>query len=167
MKAYRPFQILVICVLLTLPASLFSQKKKEVVTIKGTVVAEDAFDVLQACYHVCSFGLLVRLEGGEASEFVFVSVAFMDDRQLENKGSHWKLIEKSSGWKFEASASDPPTVVLKQFAAGYDAETGKDISEKIRINQWIPLKGAENVPLPYDKAIRSYSVNVGKFTPIK
>ena len=166
MRSNRPVQILVICVLLlTLSAPLFGQKEKEVVKIEGTVVAENIFDTLQGCYHVCDFGLIVRLDGDKAPEFVFISVAFMDDRHLKDKGPHWKLVEKSSRWKFEASPYDPPMMLLEQFATD-DVETGKDISEKSRINEWIPLKGAEDVTLPFGQTIRSYFVDVGKFTPI-
>lgn len=168
MRSCIRFRILVVCVLLLIcPTSFFGQDKKEVVTIEGTVVAQDLFNSLQGCWHVCGFGLIVRLEGNENPEFVFVSVAFMDDRYLDNKGPHWKLIEKSSKWKFKAWQNDPPTILLEQFATVVDEETGKDITEKSQLNRWIPLKGSENVSLPYGRSLRSYSVGVGKFTSIK
>lgn len=167
MRSNRPVQILVICVLLlTLSAPLFGQKKKEVVKIEGTVVAENIFDTLQACYHVCGFRLLVRLDGDKTPEFVFISVAFMDDRHLKDKGPHWKLVEKSSRWKFEALPNDPPMMLLEQFETGYKTETEKEVSETIRIDQWRPLPGSEDVTLPFGQKIPSYFVDVGKFTPI-
>lgn len=91
----------------------------------------------------------------------------MDDRNLMDKGPQWKLVEQSGKWKFVASVDNPATVILTQFAMTRDISTGEDTSDKVRLNQWVLLKGAENEILPFGKAIPSYSVRVGKFSPIK
>lgn len=91
----------------------------------------------------------------------------MDDRGLTEKGPHWKLEEKTGEWSFKVVSDNPTHVQLKEFARIYEMDTGKESADRVKIHQWIPLKGSENVKLPFGQMIPSYSVDGDKFSYIK
>ena len=142
-----------------------SKTKKQ--TIKGTVVAQNMSNGFQSCWHVCGLSLIVLIQESNAVKYAVVSVSYMDDRDVKEKGRHWRLVEESGRWKFKASADNQPTSILQEFAKTFSLETGEETTEKTKIQQWLPVKGSENIKLPYGQSIPVFSVDVGEFKAIK
>lgn len=145
----------------------FSQNSKpKKITIKGAVVAESFSNRFMSCYHVCRLLLVVRLDVPGSEQFAIISVAFMDDRGIKEKGEQWKLIERPREWKFTAAENDPVQQELKEFSTTLDMTTGNDTTAMTKIKEWLPVEGAESVILPFGRSIPSYLVDVGQYRTI-
>lgn len=163
---------ILIALILTLNSSLLvrgqTQETRKRKNLVGTVVAVFGFQFFP-CTCSCGASLILRLSDTHHKpiQYAQVVVIYWPDSRLPENGFPRELVVRSRKWSFQAVRVKKEDTQLKelmrftQVSSYEDMINGKgiDVTDEVRMQNWILLPGAESEQLPFGQTLPYYKAN--------